>query len=51
MDDNEVIIRYKQMELFFAPKKLPDPIHQPMQFGMYVRMYNFYKERQKGIQQ
>ena len=51
MDDNEILRRYKELEDWYGAEKLPDPIHEPIRFGMYVKMFNHYMQRNKRVQQ
>ena len=43
MTDEEVKIVVEEMESMFG--KLPDPLHEPMQFAHYVKLYRYYVER------
>jgi hypothetical protein len=43
MTDEEVKIVIEEMERMFG--KLPDPLHEPIRFGHYVKLYRYYIER------
>lgn len=43
MTDEEVKIVVEEMERMFG--KLPDPLHEPIQFAHYVKLYRYYVER------
>lgn len=43
MTDDEVVMIIEEMERMFG--KLPDPLHEPIRFGYYVKLYRFYVER------
>jgi hypothetical protein len=43
MTDEEVKIVVEEMESMFG--KLPDPLHEPIQFAHYVKLYRYYVER------
>lgn len=51
MSDEEVLRRYKELEDWYGAENLPSPIHEPRRFEMYVKMFNYYAERRKGLQQ
>ena len=44
MTDEEVQKAYEEMVEMWGDK-LPNPEHEPIRFGYYVRMYKFLKER------
>jgi hypothetical protein len=41
--DQEVIDMYEAMEQYFG--SLPDPIHEPIRFAHYVKVYQYYMSR------
>jgi hypothetical protein len=43
MTDEEVKIVVEDMERVFG--KLPDPLHEPIRFAHYVKVYRYYVER------
>jgi hypothetical protein len=43
MTDEEVKIVVEEMERILG--KLPDPIHEPIRFAHYVKVYRYYVER------
>lgn len=49
MDDNEVLRRYKELEDWFGAENLPHPIHEPIRFAMYVKMFNHCMQLRKGL--
>jgi hypothetical protein len=44
MTDDEVLQAYDEMLKEWGDK-LPNPIHEPIRFAYYVRMYKYFKER------
>lgn len=44
LTDEEVMIVYEDMQKYFG-HPLPDPIHEPIRFAYYVKLYKYYKQR------
>ena len=45
MTDEEIEKIYNEMEVFFG--KLPNFEHEPIQFANHVKLFKYYKERNK----
>ena len=43
MTDEEALNLYEQMVEYFG--FMPSPIHEPIRFAHYVKVYRYYKER------
>lgn len=43
MTDDEVSVVVEEMERMFGA--LPSPVHEPIRFAHYVKLYKFYIER------
>ena len=46
MTDTEVLAFYKELEDFYG-EKLVNHEHHPRQFAMQVKLYRYYKSKQK----
>jgi hypothetical protein len=45
LKDEEIIQRLDEMYERLGP--LPNPIHEPKRFAWFVKLYNYYKQRQE----
>jgi hypothetical protein len=44
MSEDDIIKFVTEMEEFYG--SLPDPVHEPIRFAHYIKMYRYYRERQ-----
>jgi hypothetical protein len=44
MSDDDILKFVTEMEEFYG--SLPSPIHEPIRFAHYIKMYRYYRERQ-----
>lgn len=42
-----ILQKYNELKEYFNDK-LPNPYHEPIQFTYYIKLYQFYKAREKG---